>query len=766
MNKQHNLATTAAAATNSEDSVHIQHYDIRIDSLNFGQQQIWGVTQLTIESKVDGLSVLRLSLDGFVVDSVLDGNGQAISHSYDNLNLAITLPNTLNLAETDTVTVVYHGNPAEDNSWGGFYWNGSSYAFNMGVGFDEDPHVFGRAWFPCLDVFTDRATYDFHIRTVGDYQAFCNGELTQVEDHGNGTRTFHWELLENIPTYLASMAVAEYHFLERTYSGIPTVWAALPQDTVSVLNTFLHLPEALDAFISSYGPYRWNKVGYALVPFNAGAMEHASSIHIGKPFVNGSLTYETLWAHELSHMWWGDLVTCKNQENMWLNEGFASYSEALFTEAVYGVDAYKDWIRENHRKVLQFSHISDGAYYAMNAIPGNVTYGSTVYDKGPEVIHTLRNFMGDELFFAACNHYMDSLAFGNADSYDLRDVFAASSGLDLEPFFDGWVFQPGFPHFQIDSYTVTPIQNSYEVEVHLRQKQRANSHIYGMNIPINLSNGTDNVDQVVQMNEETQNFTITCPFEPSMVTIDRWEQMSDAVADFEMDLSTTGNHTFNQTNVSVDVQNVGTETSIVRIEDHFVQPDGFIGVNPGIAINPYHYWSVDGVFAQGFAAEATFKYNGSNNTSQGYMDNDLIIETEDSLVFLYRAGVGSEWHEVNGYELLTGVSVTNKLGTVHIDTLKKGEYVLGRKDFTAGIDVPKHNKESAFVYPNPNSGVFNLILPEGRWDLELFDVSGKRIANWNVTNGQEIRTNNLANGQYLISATKGNQRISQSLIIQ
>jgi aminopeptidase N len=416
--------------------------------------------------------------------------------------------------------------------------------------------------------------------------------------------------------------------------------------------------------------------------------------------------------------------------------------------------------------VLQFAHVTDGDYYAMNAVPGNVTYGSTVYEKGPEVVHTLRNFMGDNLFFKACQDYMDSLAFGNANSHDLRDVFAISSGLDLEPFFDGWVFEPGFPHWQIDSYTVTPIFDAFEVEIHIRQKQRGNNHIYGMKLPINLTDGTQNLDEMVEMTQETQSFTITCPFEPQLVTIDRWEKMSDAIADFELEIASTGNKTFNQTNVSIDVQTVGNGPSIVRIEDHFVQPDGFIGQNPGIVLNPYHYWSVDGIFAEDFHAEATFKYNGSTNTSQGWMDNDLIVDTEDSLIFLYREGVGSEWREVNGYEMVTGASLTNKQGTVDVDTLKKGEYVLARRDFMASISASSNNETVTFVYPNPNSGVFNVQLPAGKWNLELFDLSGKRISTWNVTNGQEIRTEELAKGQYLLRASNGNELLSQSLIIQ
>lgn len=755
----------SVSAANAEDSVHIQHYDIRIDSLNFSLQKIWGVTRLTVESKVDGLDELHLLLDGFTVDSVTS-DGALLSYGYDDLNLNITLNATLNLGDTDTISVVYHGNPAQDPSgWGGYYWSGTNYAFNLGVGFEENPHVYGRAWFPCIDAFTDRAAYDFHIKVTEDYQAFCNGELTQIEDHGNGLRTYHWQMDETIPTYLASMAVGEYHFLEREYSGIPTVWAALPQDTNNVLITFEHMQEAVDAFVSSYGPYRWNKIGYALVPFNAGAMEHASSIHIGKPFVNGSLTYETLWAHELAHMWWGDLVTCKNQENMWLNEGFAAYSEALFTETVYGEEAYKDWIRANHRKVLQFAHVTDGEYYAMNEIPHSVTYGSTVYEKGPDVVHTLRNYMGDALFFGACQDYMDSLAFGNANSYDLRDEFTESSGLDLEPFFEGWVFEAGFPHFQVDSFRVQVTGLGYDVSLYFRQKQRGNSHIYDMDVPINLTDGTNNLDIVLNLDQEVQDYTISCPFLPIMVTVDRWEKMSDAIADHELEISAIDDYAFSDTYAEIDVLNVGSEASIVRIEDHFVQPDGFIGLNPGIVLNPYHYWSVDGVFASDFHATAEFEYNGSTNTNQGHMDNELIID-EDSLVFMYRRGAGFEWAEVNGYEIITGASVVNKRGSVRIDTLKRGEYVLARYDFTAGISHQNPTVSEPFAFPNPSNGRFRLKLPLGKWVAELFDMNGALIGRWQVEDGSEITIQNVVLGAYLLNVTDKETKLNQKILIE
>lgn len=190
--------------------------------------------------------------------------------------------------------------------------------------------------------------------------------------------------------------------------------------------------------------------------FTAGAMEHATNISIGRAFINGTLGYETLWAHELSHMWWGDKVTCKTDADMWLNEGWASFNEALFTQALYGNTAYKNWIRTNHRKVLQFAHISDGSYLALNAIPSDYTYGATAYQKGADIVHTLRNYLGDSLFKVGTQHYLDSFAYGNASSANLRDALTSATGINMNRFFDDWIFTPGFPHFSIDSVVYFP----------------------------------------------------------------------------------------------------------------------------------------------------------------------------------------------------------------------------------------------------------------------------------------------------------------------
>ena len=153
-------------------------------------------------------------------------------------------------------------------------------------------------------------------------------------------RTRKWVLNEEIPTYLASVAVARYRQVNWSINALdgtkPITLVSAGTDTTAMKNGFVNLKDCINGFENYYGPYKWNRFGYCLVPFNSGAMEHATNIAYPRA-VAGNLAYEAeLMAHELSHHWWGDLVTCETQEDMWINEGMATFSSYMFLEWKYG----------------------------------------------------------------------------------------------------------------------------------------------------------------------------------------------------------------------------------------------------------------------------------------------------------------------------------------------------------------------------------------------------------------------------------------------
>ncbi len=131
------------------------------------------------------------------------------------------------------------------------------------------------------------------------------------------------------------------------------------------------------------------------------SIEHATNVAYPSFAIDGQLTYEDLYTHELSHMWFGDMVTCESAEDMWLNEGWATFCAMYYTSSVYSEEEYRSQMRHHHKEVLRMTHFTDGDYLALYGISHEYTYGSTVYDKGATVVQSLRGYLGDDVFFPA-----------------------------------------------------------------------------------------------------------------------------------------------------------------------------------------------------------------------------------------------------------------------------------------------------------------------------------------------------------------------------
>ena len=194
------------------------------------------------------------------------------------------------------------------------------------------------------------------------------------------------------------------------------------------------------------------------------------------------------------------------------------------------------------------------------------------------------------------------------------------------------------------------------------------------------------------INQNLNVFKIQLPFYATWIVLDKEEKVSDATTDYSRKTFSKGIFNFPETNAQINVQNIGADSSIIRIEHNWVQPDDFKQSNPGIRLSDYHYWKVDGIFSAGFRSKATFSYNGSSNPTNGNIDNTLITGSEDSLTILYRTNTGDDWNVVNGYTVNKSGSSFDKIGNIVIDNLKIGEYCFGFRDYTVGIEESKKSK--------------------------------------------------------------------------
>ncbi len=585
------------------DSIDIINYLISLDMRDLEQKYIQGFCELDIKSKIAKVNGIQLDLLQFQIDSILYNN-HLVKYSYNDTIINIAFGESLPKGKSAKLRVYYQGSPQQDKSWGGFYYQ-KDYAFNMGVGFYSNPHNFGRIWHPCFDNFIEKATYRFHILTSIHQTAQCNGQLisrTIKEDRVIND----WELSEPIPTYLACVAISDYITIQKQYKGaygtVPIELAARVEDSAKLLQSFQNLSACIAAYEYWYGRHRWPKVGYSLVPFRAGAMEHATNIAYPVYAANGTLKYESLMAHELGHSWWGNNVTCETAQDMWINEGMASYSVHLFYEYHYGKKHYLEAVKKNHVKTLLSAHKKEGGYRPISGVPFAYTYGSHVYKKGAVVAHNLRGYLGDSLFRLGLQRVQEDYQFQNINSPQFRDALSEATGVNLTAFFDDWVFTGGYPHFAIQQYSIQKSKKGYSVDLQIQQKLLGRD-IYHKNVPLELSFLGKNWEEYtarIVCNQLTDTL-IELSFEPVSIIVNKNHWLNQATIDFDMIIYP--NKKYYPRLGLTGLQNLEVEqfkdSVYLHCSTHLVSPshlpEGYQTIN-------HKYWSLQGVFKADFKA--------------------------------------------------------------------------------------------------------------------------------------------------------------------
>ena len=782
---------SATVSDNRGDFIDILNYTINLDISDFVSKELNGNTQIRFKAKKDDITTIDLDLLILDIDSITYMDSRINSFTYNDSLIQIDFPVTLTKDNDYRLKVFYHGTPIQiSGDWGGFFW-GNTYAYNVGVSFTEDIHNFGKAWFPCFDNFTERSTYEFNITTQGTHKAFCNGLLTSETPNFDGTTTWKWKLNQQIPTYLASVAVANYATVFDTYNGsssIPIQLAARPQDTTNLKNSFVHLKDAMSSFESRFGKYRFDRIGYCVTDFNAGAMEHATNITYMANAVNGNTSYETLMAHELSHHWWGNNTTCETAEDMWLNEGFASFAEAIFTESVYGTEAYKDYVRANHDEVLRRGHLKDGEYLPVAGIPSNLTYSSTVYEKGADMVHTLRGILGDDLFFSALKDFQEEKKFSTITTDMLQEYLSVYSSLNLTSFFSTWIKEPGFHHYGIADFKKITNDNGTTIQGTLKQKLWE-TNVYTDFLPIEITFFDDDwnrLDEIIFVYGECSEFQFDIDFDPVFWAVDLEEKIQDATVDKYKIVNTTGNKNFGLARVELDVLTI-TDSALVSVTHHYIKPDPMTDKTTTFHLSPNRYWSVSGIFPSDFNADGKFLYNGSLNTTAGYLDNDFIDVSEDSLVILYRENASEDWMIADSFKLNAQGSAINKTGFITVFNLQKGDYVLAKRDAEKAQDVAVKSEcvytsiqsvgrleKLINIYPVPAKKYVNLEFltsDSGITQVNFFNILGKEIKSVDINKTDQLKTistEDWTKGAYILSFRNRDNKIvfSKKIIVE
>ena len=417
----------------------VAHYDLYFD-INIDALQMEAVATLTVTAALEGLSRFSLDYAGPPVQMVLV-DGAAVAWQQQGLKLWVALPAPLPMGATFDVAVHYTG-------WPGVFRSPYMPFLNLGVyasahnrylfAFNEPDGA--RAWFPCNDHPRDKATYMFTLTVADDLTAIANGEPEPPVDNGDGTRTFVWRMDYPMASYLAVIAVGDYRVLEDTApNGIPLrhyYFASQPESMVR--ETYAVTGEVIAFLEQVFGPYPFDGYGHVLTPQAGVAMETQAMTIMPAGALGPGAT--RLIVHELAHQWFGNHVSPATWADIWLNEGFATYAEVLWTEYVGGQQAMANALAVNEMQVL-----ARGAFAPLAEPEVSDLFGINSYRKGGWVVHMLRREVGDAVFLDILRAYLQRFGGGVASTRDLQHVAEEVSGRDLSAFFEQWVYRPGNP---------------------------------------------------------------------------------------------------------------------------------------------------------------------------------------------------------------------------------------------------------------------------------------------------------------------------------
>lgn len=340
-----------------------------------------------------------------------------------------------------------------------------------------------RYWWPCYDLPYDKATLDVYCTAPDSNICVSNGVLVSVTPGAPGTQVYHWQETHPIATYLVAITVGNYWQWTQMAGSLPILHHVFPEDSTKAKFDFANVPAMVSAFSARWGPYAFDKYGQvAVTPFGAGGMEHQTITTINRSWVRGDRGLENGVAHELAHHWWGDMVTCVDFRDIWLNEGFASYGECEWQEDFYGPAAYASYVQTQMTSAL---NSDNNLRYALYDPPPANLFGNTIYKKGSLVLHMLRRVLGDAAFFAGMQLYGQSFQYGTATTRDFQHAMEDASGQPLDWYFDQWVFDKGLPTYNWSWQSVPSVPGWRTVVVTIRQTQ-TNAPLFRMPIELKV----------------------------------------------------------------------------------------------------------------------------------------------------------------------------------------------------------------------------------------------------------------------------------------
>jgi aminopeptidase N len=459
--ESYDLPIYRASHTRINDLQHTK-LDLRFDWAN---EKVIGEAWLTLKPFFYPTDSLTLDAKDFDIKSITLGKDKKkLDFEYDAQKIRIQLDKTYNRDESYMIHIVYEAVPSASGGSEAITSNQGLFFINADGEIPNKPQQiwtqgetnWNSRWFPTIDHPNERTSQEIILTVEDRFQTLSNGLRISSRKNSDGTRTDHWKMEKEHAPYLFMLAVGEFAVVEDQWRDMPLYYYVEPDYEASAKGIFSNTPEMLEFFSNKLDyPFPWDKYAQIVVrDYVSGAMENTSAVVFGD-FVQKTKEElidnhnEDIVAHEMFHHWFGDLVTCESWANLTMNEGFATYSEYLWFEHQYGADEadyhlLNDWnnyfgeASMNVHPLIHFQYNKNEDMFDRHS-----------YQKGGSILHMLRNYIGDEAFWAGLNHYLKTHEYSAVESHDLRLSFEEVTGQDLNWFFNQWYFEKGHPNLDV-----------------------------------------------------------------------------------------------------------------------------------------------------------------------------------------------------------------------------------------------------------------------------------------------------------------------------
>lgn len=504
------------AAQAVDNNIDVTYYKLNLN-VSYTPKNIKGEVTINAKSKIAILDQVTIDLqNALTTDSVKIGN-KKLTFTHQSNQIIVKLDKIYAESQLVSLVIYYHGIPGS-SGFDSFVFGTHNNSKDLAIWSLSEPYG-SPDWFPCKNSVDDKAdSSDVWITSNKYFTSVSNGILEKTLDNQDGTRTYQWKNRYPIAQYLISIAMSNYTLYQNqfTFEGqkpMPITHYIYPEFLTTTNKLALDKTSfMLDLFSKKFGlyPFIIEKYGHAQFGWGGG-MEHQTCSSMGS-------FGETLIAHELAHQWFGDKITCKNWESIWLNEGFASYGECIYTEAVGGKPAYDAYIKT----FMTSAKTAKGTIYVQNVSNINEIFNSArTYRKGASVLHMLRGIVGDDKFFQILQTYSASKnAYGNAITEDFQVVAEQVYGQKLDYFFKQWIFGENYPKYKLQ-WSSQPLANgTFRVKADISQTTNTNPTFFTMPIQLGISNGLSDTTFTVFNDRQSQSFEFIVKAKPTSLVFD------------------------------------------------------------------------------------------------------------------------------------------------------------------------------------------------------------------------------------------------------